>query len=173
MKAGEGARRFVFVVTRRAAIQSMRELFKMAELRLTALDSDPISAARAANLEEGVVVQAEADGGDVVVIKNGTISLVRSAFWGGDIVDQESLSARVIDLVDRAIGAHNEGNPTGPLNPLAPLLLCGAGADLLGSQVAQAMGRETGAFAPPLELPDEFEMNELASNLGMILRWSR
>ena len=169
----DGARRFVFVVTRRAAMQSMRDLFSMSELRLTALDSDPIATARAANIEEGVVVQAESDGGDVVVIKNGTVGLVRSAFWGGDIVDQESLSARVVDLVDRAIVAHNEGNPSGPLNPQAPLLLCGAGAGLLGTQVAEAMGREPGAFEPPLDLPDDFEMNELASNLGMVLRWVR
>ena len=173
VKAGGGARRFLFVVTRKAAMQSMRELFLEADLRLSALDSDPIAAARAANIEEGVVVQAEPDGGDVVVIKNGTVGLVRSAFWGGDIVDQESLSARVIDLVDRAIEAHNEGSSAGPLSPLAPLLLCGAGADLLGTQVAQAMGRESGAFEPPLELPDDFEMNELASNLGMVLRWGR
>jgi hypothetical protein len=108
VKSDSAARRFLFVVTRRAAMQSLRELFAMAGIRLRGLDSGPLAVAAAANLEEGIVVQAEADGGDVIVLKGGTVGLVRSAFWGGDIVDQESLLSRVADLTDRAVASHND-----------------------------------------------------------------
>lgn len=173
IKSDSAARRFLFVVTRRAAMQSLRELFSMTGLRLLGLDSGPLAVAAAANLSEGVVVQAEADGGDVVVIKGGTVGLVRSAFWGGDIVDQESLLSRVADLTERAIASHNDSNAMGPISAEAPVYLFGAGAELLGDEVSEAVGRAMGIFDPPLAVPNEMPVGELAVNLGMALRWAK
>ena len=163
-------RRYLFVVTRRAAVQSLRDLFTMAGLDLAAVDSGPLAAARAANLEEGIVVQAEADGGDVVVIKSGAVGIVRSAFWGDAIIDQDTLAARLTDLVERAVAAHNESNPMGPLGADAPVLVSGAGADLLEGRLAGSMGRPEGSFDTPVTLPPDFPLAELAANIGMVMR---
>jgi len=163
-------RRYLFVVTRRAAIQSLRDLFAMAGFDLTAIDSGPLATARAANIEEGIVVQAEADGGDVVIIKSGAIGLVRSAFWGDAIVDHGTLTARLADLVERAVTAHNESNPMGPLNPNAPVLVSGAGADLLEGRLADTVERPAGDFSAPIDLPPDFPLMELTANLGMVMR---
>ena len=168
--ADGGTRRFVIVVTRRAAIQALREVFTMAGIRLSAVDSGPMAAARAANVEEGIVVQAESDGGDVVIIKSGAIGLIRSAYWGGDIIDQESLLARIIDLVERSIAAHNDANPSGPLSAQAPVLVAGAGVEVLGDRVAEALGRAPGTFQPPLSIHEGVSVAEVAANLGMVLR---
>jgi hypothetical protein len=173
IKSDGTARRFLFVVTRRAAMQSLRELFAMTGLRLVGLDSGPLAVAAAANLEEGVVVQAEADGGDVVVIKGGTVGLVRSAFWGGDIIDQDSLLSRVADLTERAIASHNDANAMGPVSVTAPLYLFGAGAEMLGEQVGESVGRPMGTLEAPLTVPEEMPIGELAANLGMALRWAK
>ncbi len=116
------------------------------------------------------MVQAESDGGDVVVIKNGNVGLMRSAYWGGDIIDQESLLARVVDLVERSIAAHNEGNLAGPLSSSTPVLLAGAASEMLGSRVAEAMGRPVGEFAPPLVMDESLPVGEVAANLGLVLR---
>ncbi|MEE8518444.1 MAG: hypothetical protein V3S98_04905 [Dehalococcoidia bacterium] len=167
--ADGGTRRYVLVVTRRAAVQALREVFTIAGLRLSAIDSGPMATARAANAEEGIVVQAESDGGDVVVVKNGAIGLIRSAYWGGDIIDQESLLARVTDLVERSVAAHNDANPSGPLSAQAPVLVAGAGAELLGDRVAEAMGRKPGRFQPPLVMQEGVSAAEVAANLGMVL----
>ena len=139
-------------------------------MRLRALDSGPLATARAANQPDAVVVLAESDGGDVVIIKGGTVGLVRSAYWGGDIVDQDSLLARVTDLVERSIATHNEANPAGPLGIEAPLLLAGAGAQMLGDQVARALQRTPGTFEPPLQWDGELPLEEVATNLGIVLR---
>lgn len=173
IKSDNAARRFLFVVTRRAAMQSLRELFAMTGIRLRGLDSGPLAVAAAANLEEGIVVQAEADGGDVVVIKGGTVGLVRSAFWGGDIIDQESLLSRVADLTERAIASHNDANAMGPVSVAAPLYLFGAGAEMLGDQVGETIGRPMGVFDSPLAIPADLPVGELAANLGMALRWAK
>jgi hypothetical protein len=167
---GEGLNRFLIVVTRRAAIQAMRSVFEAAGLRLRALDSAPLAAARAANLREGIVVCAESDGGDVVVLKEGTVGAVRSAFWGTDLVDADSLLARVSDLAERTVTAHNDASPAGPLSLDAPVLVCGAGGAMLGPRVAEYMGRPAGAFTPPLRIDEpEVPMAEIAVNLGMVL----
>ncbi len=170
---GDGQRRYLLTVTRRAAIQALKDVFAAAGVRLRALDSGPLAVARAANIRDGVVVQAESDGGDVVILKNGTVGLVRSAYWGGDIIDQESLLARVVDLVERSVLSHNDANPAGPLDVEAPVLLAGAGASVLGNRVAEAMSRPAGAFAPPLEIVDPVPVSDVAANLGMVLRGVR
>lgn len=167
---GDGTRRYLMTVTRRSAVQSFREVFSMAGMELLALDSGPLAAARASNIEEGLVVQAEIDGGDVVVIKNGSVGLVRSAYWGEDISDEDSLLARMTDLVERSIASHNEANPMGPLNVHAPLVLLGAGADVLGDRLAQAAGRMPASVNAPLDVPEDLPMGELAANVGMALR---
>lgn len=167
---GEGLNRFLLVVTRRAAVQAMRAVFDAAGLRLRALDAAPIAAARAANAREAVVVCAESDGGDVVVLKDGSISATRSAYWGSDLVDADSLLARISDLAERTLSAHNDSSPAGPLSLDAPVLVCGAGGSMLGGRVAEYMGRPAGEFAPPLRFAEpEVPTAELAVNLGMVL----
>lgn len=167
---GAGVRRYVVVVARRAALQSLREVVALAGLRLVAVESGPLSLARAANAADGVVVQAESDGCDVVVLKGGMLGLVNSAFWGADIVDQETLSARVIDMVERSIAAHNEANPAGPIAADVPLYVVGAAGEALSPLVAEALGRPRAKLAPPLGLPADAPVGELVANLGMALR---
>lgn len=167
---GLAGRRYLLVVARRAAMQALREVFSMAELRLKAIDSGPLAATRAANIGEGVVVVAESDGGDVVVVKSGNVGMVRSVYWGGDIVDQESLLARVTDMVERTVAEHNNANPMGPLNVQAPLVLTGAGADLLGDSLATSLGRPTAPLEPPLALTAEMPIGEIGVNIGLALR---
>ncbi|MEX2430793.1 MAG: hypothetical protein WD645_02605, partial [Dehalococcoidia bacterium] len=146
------------------------EVCALAGLKLTALDSGPLAAARAANIEEGVVVQAEVDGGDVVVIKDGGVGLVRSAYWGGDIFDEEALLARVVDLAERSVASHNEANPGSTLHAEAPAVILGAAADMLSGRVEYALGRGTARAQPPLEFHAGLPMGELAANVGMALR---
>ena len=162
--------RYIVIVTRRAALQAMREVCDLAGLKLRGIESGPLALARAINVPEGVAIQAESDGCDVVILKSGTIGMVQSAFWGGDIVDPETLQARVIDLVERSIAAHNEANPSGPLGAGAPIFLAGAAAEVLGDGVAEALGRSSEELEPPLNLPEDLPADELMVNLGMVLR---
>lgn len=151
----------------------MQEVVSHAGLKLRALECEPLAALRAVNATDGIVVQAESDGGDVMVVKSGAIGFVRSAFWGGGIVDHETLMARIIDLAERSIDAHNEANPVGPLNGTAPVYLAGAAAEAIRPQVAEALGRPFAEIAPPLEYNGSLPTGELASNLGMVLRGGR
>ena len=171
--AGPDMRRYLIVVTRRAAIRAIQEVAAHAGLRLQAIECEPLAAVRAANTVDGVLIQAESDGGDVVVVKSGAIGFVRSAFWGGGIVDHETLMARIIDLAERSIDAHNEANAGGPLNGAAPVYMAGAAAEAIRPQVAEALGRPFAEITPPLEYDSSLPAGELASNLGIVLRGVR
>jgi hypothetical protein len=165
-----GMRRYVIVVTRRAALQSLREVIAMAGLQLLAVESSPLALARAANAGEGVVVQAESDGCEVVVLRNGTLGMLNSVYWGGDIVDQHTLAARVIDMAERSVAQHNQSNAAGPIAPDAPVFISGAASDMLGHLVADALRRPERKLHPPLKTPENTPIGELAVNIGMALR---
>ena len=166
----ERLRRYAVVVTRRAALRSMAEVASEAGLRLDAVDCGPLALARAANVSEGVVVQAESDGCEVVVLKSGALGLVRSAFWGADVVDAETLASRVVDLVERSIASHNDSNAMGPLSSSAPVYLSGAAAEMVEPQVSDSLGRALAEMTPPLTYPQGMPLGELVVNLGMALR---
>ncbi|MBF8267186.1 MAG: hypothetical protein HW388_694, partial [Dehalococcoidia bacterium] len=131
---GGVSRRYAMVITRTAALYALQEVARLAKLRLVAVDSGPLALARATNSPDGIAVQAESDGCEIVVLKEGRLGLVRSAFWGAEVIDPDTLAARVVDLVERSVATHNDGSSTGPLSGDSPIYLAGAAAEALGPQ---------------------------------------
>lgn len=166
----ENTRRYALVITRRAALHALREVVRLAGLELEAVDSGPLALARAANTSDGVVIQAESDGCEVVVLKEGGLGLVRSAFWGSEVVDLDTLKARVLDLVERSIVSHNEDSLNGPLGGNSPIFLAGAAAEDLAPELEEGLGRPLATWNPPLEMPAHLPRTDLAANMGLALR---
>ena len=165
--------RWLVLASSRRSIASLMETAQQAEIGVTVLEPRPFALARAVNDPEAVVAWAAPDGCDVVVIKNSVPVEHQSIFWGAELVEDTVLGDRLTEVVGRTVTTFNSTSSEGPLSEDAPLYVCGSPMrrdSSIGPQVASSLGRTPGELDLPLDAPEDFPMQDLIVNVGLILR---
>ena len=165
--------RWLVMATSRRSIASLVETAQQAEIGVKTLEPRPFALARAVNQPEAVVAWTAPDGCDVVVVKDSVPLEHQSIFWGAELVEDTVLVDRLTEVVGRTVNNFNSTSPEGPLSEDAQLFVCGSPMrrdPAIGLRVADNLGRTAGEFDLPLDAPDDFPIQDLIVNVGLILR---
>ena len=96
------------------------------------------------------------------------------AFSGGaELVEDTVLGDRLTEVVGRTINTFNTSSSEGALSEDAPLFVCGSPMRRdpgIGARVATGLGRLSAELPMVLDAPDDFPVQGLVVNIGLILR---
>lgn len=162
----------VYVLTvPKTNIINLMEACKVAGIQLKDIELLPFALARAVGCKEGIVVHAEIDSVEVVVVSNYVPAVFRSvALKGADGPDQASRA--VLNELPRAIDYYNRTNLENPLNESAAVYLCGELAvnPELVMGVAEVTEREVASVELSVNCPPEFPQTKYMTHVGLILK---
>ncbi len=165
--------RWLVMGTSRRSISSLADTAQQAQIRLRALEPRAFALARATNSLEAVVAWTAPDGCDVVVVKDGIPVEHQSIFWGAELVEDTVLGDRLTEVIGRTINTFNTSSSEGPLSEEAPLFVCGSPMRRdpeIGNRVANNLGRSSEELPTLLDAPEDFPVQDLVVNIGLILR---
>ena len=165
--------RWLVLAASRRSIASFMDTAQRAGIRVAALDLRPFALARAINQPEAVIAWIAPDGCDVIIIKDWVPVEHQSLFWGAELVEDTVLVDRLTEIVGRTISTYNQTSPEGPISEEVPLYVCGSPIRRepeMAQRVASNLQREAGEISSPLVQPDDFPVQDLIVNIGLILR---
>ena len=165
--------RWLVLAASRRSINSFMDTALRANIRFDSLDLRPFALARAVNYPEAVIAWIAPDGCDVIIVKNWVPVEHQSLFWGAELVEDTVLVDRLTEIVGRTIATYDQTAPEGPLNEEAPLFVCGSPIRRepeMANRVASNLRRDPGELVSPLNQPDDFPVQDLIVNIGLILR---
>ena len=165
--------RWLVMGTSRRSISSLADTAQQAQIRLRVLEPRAFALARVINSTEAVVAWTAPDGCDVVVVKDSIPVEHQSIFWGAELVEDTVLGDRLTEVIGRTINTFNTSSPEGPLSEDAPLFVCGSPMRRdpeIGSRVANNLGRIPAELPMLLDAPEDFPVQDLVVNIGLILR---
>ena len=165
--------RWLVMATSRRSISSLADTARQANIRLRVLEPRAFALARATNSTEAVVAWTGPDGCDVVVIKDSIPVEHQSIFWGAELVEDTVLGDRLTEVIGRTINTFNTSSAEGPLSDDAPLFVSGSPMRRdpeIGARVANNLGRMLAELPLLLNAPDDFPVQDLVVNIGLILR---
>ena len=91
------------------------------------------------------------------------------------MVEDTVLGERLTEVIGRTINTFNTSSPEGPLSEEAPLFVCGSPLRRepeIGARVANNLGRIPAEIPQLLNAPEDFPVQDLVVNIGLILRES-
>ena len=165
--------RWLVLATSRRSIGSLVDTAQQAQMSLKVLEPRVFALARAVNSSEAVVAWTAPDGCDVVIVKESVPVEHQSIFWGAELVEDTVLGDRLTEVVGRTIGTFNTSAQDGPLSEDAPLFILGSAIGRepsIATRVAGNLGRLAGEIEIPLITPDDFPIQDLIVNIGLVLR---
>ena len=165
--------RWLVMATSRRSISSLADTAQQARIKLRVLEPRAFALARASNSTEAVVAWTAPDGCDVVVIKDAIPVEHQSIFWGAELVEDTVLGDRLTEVIGRTINTFNTSSPEGPLSEDAPLFVCGSPMRRdpgIGTRVANNLGRIPAELPLLLNAAEDFPVQDLVVNIGLILR---
>ena len=164
--------RWLVLAASRRSIASLLDTAQKAAIGLKTLELRPFALARALNQPNAVVAWTAPDGCDVVIVKDSVPVEHQSLFWGAELVEDTVLVDRLTEVVGRTLAGYDRNSTEGPLSDDAQLFVCGSPVGrepTIAYQVANNLGRVTGALASPVAYPDDFPINDLIVNIGLSL----
>ena len=165
--------RWLVLATSRRSIGSLVDTAQEAKMGVRILEPRAFALARAVNSREAVAAWTAADGCDVVIIKESVPVEHQSIFWGAELVEDTVLGDRLTEVVGRTIDTFNTSSPEGPLSEEAQLFILGSPMGRepsIAARVANNLGRMAGEIELPLTAPDDFPVQDLIVNIGLVLR---
>ena len=165
--------RWLVLATSRRSMASLVDTAQRAELRVRALEPRPFALARAVNNPEAIVAWTAPDGCEVVLVKNSVPVEHQCIFWGAELVEDTVLTDRLTEVVGRTISTFDTSSSEGPLSEDAPLYVCGSPIrrdPAIATRVSSNLGRIEGELELPLDAPEDFPIQDLIVNVGLILR---
>ena len=165
--------RWLVMATSRRSIASLTDTARQAQMGVSVLEPRPFALARAVNTPEAVIAWTAPDGCDVVVVKESVPVEHQSIFWGAELVEDTVLGDRLTEVVGRTIDTFNSSSPEGPLSEEAPLFVFGSPMrrePAIGLRVADSLGRPPGELMLALNASEDFPIQDLIVNVGLILR---
>jgi hypothetical protein len=155
------------------SISSISTTAESAGLSMAALELRPFSVARATNQPDAVFAWTAGDGCDAVIVRDWTPVTYQAAYWGaGASVESTDLVNRITEVVESTINAHDLQNPEMSVPDDIPLFVYGTPTkddDDIAARVAKNLGRDTMEAEAPLDLPDDFPIDDLIVNIGLSL----
>ena len=165
--------RWLVLAASRRSINSFMDTAQRANIRFNSLDLRPFALARAVNYPEAVIAWVAPDGCDVIIVRDWVPVEHQSLFWGAEMVEDTVLVDRLTEIVGRTIATYDQTASEGPLNEEAPLFVCGSPIRRepeMANRVASNLRRDAGEIVSPLTQPDDFPVQDLIVNIGLILR---
>ncbi len=168
-----GRPRFLVVSAPREPVITLVETFRLAGLHPDRIETVTFALSRAVNQPQAIIVAAEPNGLDSIILKDGIPLATRSTFLGEGPHDPESLTTLVTGALDTIVSFYNESYPDKPMPPDIPVYVLGSALSLnpnVVSAVEMALGRPVSQFEPPILYPEHFLKAEFAVNIGLMLR---
>lgn len=165
--------RWLVVAVPRRSVEVLMETARQAGLSLDVLELRPFALARVVNVPDAIVAWLGTDGADVVLVRRSAPVSYLSVAWGAEVTEGGVLVERLTQMVEQALARYEASSPEGWVADDVPLFVGGAPVGLegeVGPGVALNLGRDLVALRPPMELPEDFPVNELVINLGLALR---
>ncbi len=164
--------RFFVLAVPKEPLLSFVETLRLAGLRSAKIDLKPLALARAVNDSDAIIVNAENNSIDIVVVVDSIPVVTRSIFLGEESLSLESASSRVVEELGRTIAFYNDTNRDNPLAQQVPIYLCGAFAadPELPSMVLSEIGHPMGQPKLVLDVPLDFPIGQMMVNLGLVLK---
>ena len=165
--------RWLVMATSRRSISSLADTAQQANIGLRVLEPRAFALARVSNSTEAIVAWTAPDGCDVVVVKDAVPVDHQSIFWGAELVEDTVLGDRLTEVIGRTINTFNTSSAEGPLSDDAPLFVCGSPMRRepgIGARVANNLGRIHTELPALLDAPEDFPVQDLVVNIGLILR---
>ena len=155
------------------SIASLMDTTERASISVSTLELRPFPLARAVNQPDAIIAWAAPDGCDVVITKDSIPVEHQSLFWGAEMVEDTVLVDRLTEIVGRTVNTFNETSPEGPLSEDVPVVVCGSPIrrdPSISARVANNLQRMPAEVASPLIYPEDFPVNDLVVNMGLVLR---
>ena len=174
--------RWLVLATSRRSISSLTDTAQQAHIKLRVLEPRAFALARAVNQPEAVVAWTAPDGCDVVVVKDSVPVEHQSLYWGPALVEETVLIDRLTEVVGRTIANFDDSSPEGPVSDEAPLYVCGSPISreslmpdrekerFIRSQLSLNLNRRAVELTCPLDAPEDFPIQDLIVNVGLVLR---
>jgi hypothetical protein len=109
----------------------------------------------------------------VVLVRRAAPVAYLSVAWGVEVIEGAVSVERLSQMVEQILTRYEASSPEGWVADDVPLFVWGVPAGLegeVGPGVAANLGRELQLMRPPLEMPEDFPVQELVINLGLALR---
>lgn len=152
-------------------VLNLVEAFQGAGMSIRAIELSPFALARAANCRDGIVVHAEADAIEVVVVSEGFPVNFRSIAVQGGADDPYAAVQQLLSELPRTIDYYNRSHADTPLADETPVYLCGGLAldPEVAMGVADVTGREVANIEPAVDCPPDFPLVQYMTHVGLIL----
>ena len=152
-------------------VLNMLEACHTAGIKIRAMELKPFALARAMSCENGILVDAEVDVIEIVIIDNAFPASFRSiSVQNGD--DPEAACQQLLSELPRTIEYYNRTHSDYPLSDTAPVYLSGELAldPELVMGVVEVTGREVANIEPPIDYPADFPVAQYMTHVGLMLR---
>ena len=162
----------VYVLTvPRTNVINLVDACKAAGVQLKDVELMPFALARAVGCKEGIVVHAEIDSVEVIIVADYKPAVFRSVAIRG-AVDSEQACRAVLNELPRAVDYYNRTNLENPLSENAAVYLCGELAvdPELVMGVVEMTEREVASVDISVNCPPEFPQAKYMTQVGLMLK---
>ena len=154
-------------------IDAIAETMREAKIKYWTLDLKPLALARAASLDNAILISAESDCYDIVIIDNGSISTMHTVSREEESRSDIEHSTQILIETSKAITYDAKKRGYLPEKKI-PLLLTG---ELSGDKdfrdiIQTELGYTVKLLTPPMTPQADFPVHLYATNIGLALRAS-
>jgi hypothetical protein len=174
MMPKKGTQQEVYALTvPKKNVLNLVEACHAARIKMRAMELEPFCLARAVGCDNGIIVHAEEEAIEVVVIEGSfpvSFRSVQVQNGGGS----EAAAQLLFTELPRTIDHYNRGHPENPLSDDTPIYLSGGLAldPELVMGVVEVTGREVANTEPAVNCPPEFPLAQYMTHVGLMLRAS-
>lgn len=150
------------------------ETLQVAGVQPKAIDVKPLALARVPKRPNAIIGNVESDSIDIVCLLNYAPLVVRSLYFPFPTASPQELGERLADELQRSIRAYNDNNRQQPIGTNLSAFLTGGGTDYF-SLVEALYGTlefTVERLVSPIAHPEDFPVEEYATNLGLALKGS-
>jgi type IV pilus assembly protein PilM len=167
---GNGIDVFVLGVPR-SQIDLLLDTAKLVNLELSAVDLKSLALARASGLHDGLIVDFETDGFNIIILSQGVPVILHAFNPKSSKASLEDNVRQLIDEMDRTIDFYNITHKDQPIPADAPVLLTGELATGTAVDFMQQNSiHPVKSLSTHFKIPADFPVSSFAGNIGLILK---
>ena len=172
MPAEGGRQQFYALAVPRSNVQGLVDTCRAGGVSIRGIELKPFALFRAVNCKSGVIVHAELDNIEVVVVEKGFPGLFRSIPVKDSMGSVEIASQNMLRELPFTIDYYNRSSQDAQLDPEAPVYFSGELAldPNVSGEIEQATGREVLSPDAPVECPPNFPLAQFLPCVGLMLR---
>ncbi len=153
----------------RNTVDAMLEALRQAGLQPEAMEIRPLALARVADERDAIIINAELQSFDIVVMIDGIPELLRSLPFTADATSPDEKVAEVKEELDRTIAFYNSSHKGAEITTNAAAFVSGQ----LGEMLGHTLEHRVKPLPQLLSYADGLNTGEYAANIGLALRQAR